>query len=205
MQDSFLSNRLHPGLPVREWNLKFFLPPSLPQTSHQLKVSGNSHWHVSCPLLFLCDTEWLKTTWIRMAWFTLTLRNKPKCLFQSKLICVPFSIRERCPGCNLNGFCSDFCHYQMTFMIWFLFWLALSLHSLSSSALPSLFCYYLSQLLCFQFSQILISIAFSEICCHLEQHPSLFEPTNQASCWLSFPSLLSWSFWMHSQVCLHCD
>lgn len=32
-----------------------------------------------------------------------------------------FRVRERCPGCNLNGFCTYFSHYQITFLIWFLF------------------------------------------------------------------------------------
>lgn len=90
----------------------------------------------------------------------------------------------------LNGFCMYFCHYQIIFLIWSL--LGLLCPCIPCLALLSLFL-LLPDLTLFssvQLAQILISAAFSEISCHLEQHPSLLESANQASCWLAFPLYL---------------
>lgn len=212
MHDSYLNTCLHPGLPVRGWNLlNFFLPPSSCKLPSMKGVGGNSYWHVFCPLL-LHSELWMVENHLDQNGLICSLFKKQTQMFVSVktnlwLYAIQhksFRVRERCPGCNLNGFCTYFSHYQITFLIWFLFGLLCPCIPCLALLSPSFFfCYYLSQLLSFQFSHILTSIDFSEICCHLKQHPSFFESTNQASCWLI--PLFSSSFWMHSQVRLHCD
>lgn len=114
---------LHLALLVRGENLlKFFL-----------SLSANCRWCVFLfPAVTLWHSEWLENTWIRMAWFILTL-NQP----QSKPICVYVSFNRR----KLSQLQSEWILYRfLSLSNYFLHliscWLALS--SLSSSALPSI-------------------------------------------------------------------
>lgn len=208
MKDSFLNNCLHPGLPVREWNLlKFFLSPSSPKLPSTKVVGGILTGVYFVPCCYLV-TPWKIEThldWNGLVYFHFKKQTRMFVSVETNLWLCAILCKGTVSQLQSKWILYVFLSLWNYFLDLISSWLTLSLYSLSSSALPSLYCYYLSQPLSFQFSQILVSIAFSEICCHLEQHPSLFESTNQLSCWISFPSLLSWSFWMHSQVCLHCD
>lgn len=131
-------------------------------------VTESYYWCVFCPLLLPGDTEWFKTTWIRMPWFTPALKTQLNISF-SWILFVVVCTGEQYPNCNLNGYCSYFCHYQMTF---------------------GFFCHCLSQLflISVRSEPSVKSVSWSSLlpCSNLK---------NQKSCWLWFPSLLRPSFW----------
>lgn len=166
-------------------SFKIVFTAFFPQTSVNKRCQG-VFTGAFCPLLLPCGTELWKTTWVRMGWFTLALKATPNICFswnQSVIVCHSASEMES--QLQSKWILYIFLSLSNYFLDLIPFQLALSLYSFSSSALCSIFfATALASFLSFQFSQVLTSIAFGEICCHLEQHPSLFESTNQTSRWL---------------------
>lgn len=157
---------LHPALLVRGGNLlKFFLSPSF------CKLPTGVYFVPCCYLVtFWMAEKHLAQNGLVYSHFKTNPSQNQSCSFY-----VIQHKKTECPSCSWNGFCTDFCHYQIIFFIWFF----VGLLFLACLALlyPPSFCYCLSQCLSLQFSQILINIVCSEIFCHLEQRPCFNQQT----------------------------
>lgn len=130
MHDSFLNTCLHPGLPVRGWNLlNFFLPPSSCQLPSMKGVGvGGGILTGMCfvPCCYILNSGWKPpgSEWLGFSRFkkqTQMLVSVKANLWLYAIQPKSFRVRERCPGCSLNGFCMYSSHYQITFWILFLF------------------------------------------------------------------------------------